>query len=248
VKQYGFPVVVKPDNGVGAAGTFKLKTQAELEDFLSQRPDTFYFMETFVKGEIVTYDGLTDQEGNIVFDSSMVFSLGIMETVNDNLDMTYYIPRVLPPAVTAAGEKAVKAFGLRERFFHMEFFLTDRQEIYALEMNVRPPGGMTVDMFNYANDIDIFSQYAQVVTDNAFTARVDRPYNCFYLGRKDCFRYARSPEAVAEKYPEQVVCHSPIDSIFSAAIGNYGFIVRTPDMALATEILEYAMAKAPAEE
>lgn len=243
VAKHGYPVVAKPDNGVGAAGTFKLCCQSDLDAFLAADIDTEYFMETFVKGQIVTYDGLTDQDGNIVFHSSMIFSGGIMEAVNENLDMSYYIPRVLPERIVQAGERSVKAFGLKERFFHVEFFLTDADEVYALEINIRPPGGLTVDMFNYANDMDIFQQYANVVTENRFTAEVTRPYNCFYLGRKDSYTYKVTPEEVAMKFGDKIVYHSPIASIFSAAIGNYGFVARTASLEEGFGIIDYAMEK-----
>jgi hypothetical protein len=36
-----------------------------------------YLVEEFVSGEPVTYDGLTDLEGRVVFDASMVFDRGI---------------------------------------------------------------------------------------------------------------------------------------------------------------------------
>jgi hypothetical protein len=35
----------------------------------------------------------------------------------------------------------------------------------ALEVNMRPPGGFTTDMFNYACDIDIYRIWAQVMVE-----------------------------------------------------------------------------------
>ena len=52
-------------------------------------------------------------------------------------------------------------------------------KVVALEVNVRPPGGLTVDMFNYANDIDIYRQYGKVVAHKTFDAHISREYNCF---------------------------------------------------------------------
>lgn len=248
IAEHGFPVVVKPDCGVGAAGTFKLNSQEDLDNFLTMERDVEYFMESYVKGEIITYDGLTDRDGKIVFHSSMVFSGGIMEAVNNNLDLTYYIPRKLPEKIVKAGESSVKAFGLKERFFHVEFFLTEEKEVYALEINIRPPGGWTVDMFNYANEMDIFHQYANVITENRFTAEITRPYNCFYLGRKDSYVYTATPEEVAQRFGDRIVYHSPIESIFSAAIGNYGIVARTRSLEEGFEILKYAMEKQRNEE
>jgi biotin carboxylase len=242
-RKHGFPVVVKPDNGVGASGTYKMNCVDELNAFLSKGLDTVYFIEAFVTGKIITFDGLTDQDGNIVFSSSLVYGQGIMETVNENMDIHYYIPRELPAQIVEAGEKSVMAFGLKERFFHLEYFLTADNEVYALEINVRPPGGLTVDMFNFANDINIFDEYANVVTENRFSAEVKRPYNCFYVGRKTAYNYLRSPEEVYHQFPEQIIYHNTIASIFSAAIGNYGFLVRTPDLQEGFEIAQIILEK-----
>ena len=76
-----------------------------------------------------------------------------------------------------AGRRTARAFDVRGRFFHFEFFRADRDGgIVALEVNLRPPGGLTTDMFNYANDIDIYREWARVVAHNRFTAAWSRPY------------------------------------------------------------------------
>ena len=55
------------------------------------------------------------------------------------------------------------AFGLRERPFHFEMFRTRDRGLVPLEVNMRPPGGLTVDMFNYANDFDFEGIFARQV-------------------------------------------------------------------------------------
>ena len=50
-----------------------------------------------------------------------------METVNEALDVYYYSLREIPRDLEEAGRRTLKAFGVRERFFHFEFFRT-RQE------------------------------------------------------------------------------------------------------------------------
>ena len=64
-----YPLIAKPDNGVGAAATFKLETKEDVEHFKSEwNQETVYFFEKFVQsGEICTFDGLVDKDGNIVF-------------------------------------------------------------------------------------------------------------------------------------------------------------------------------------
>ena len=47
----GYPIVAKPDNGVGASHTFKIKDDEEMERFFELKwPDTPYIMEEFVNG------------------------------------------------------------------------------------------------------------------------------------------------------------------------------------------------------
>ena len=45
IKEVGYPVVVKPDNGVGAAKTYKISNQEELEAFYLEEHPTQYIME-----------------------------------------------------------------------------------------------------------------------------------------------------------------------------------------------------------
>ena len=68
--EYGFPVCIKPDSGVGAADTHKIRSEEELGHFFHvKNPYESYILEEFIDGKIVTYDGLTDAAGNILFDA-----------------------------------------------------------------------------------------------------------------------------------------------------------------------------------
>lgn len=88
----------------------------------------------------MTVLGLADSEGEPVFVNSPVYSAGIMETVLQDDHIYYFTLRDIPPDLAAVGRRVLDAFGVRERFFHFEFFrLQDSGEIYALEVNMRPP-------------------------------------------------------------------------------------------------------------
>ena len=235
--------MVKPDSGVGAVDTFKLNTRQELLGFFESKLDLDYIMEEYVEGKIYTYDGLTDKEGNIVFSSSMVYKGGIMETVNEGLDMYYHIPKKLPEDIVEAGRKTAAAFELKERFFHFEYFKLNNGRIVALEVNVRPPGGLTLDMFNYANDINIYRAYAELIAQGSFNQNISRKYNCFYLGRKNFINYKHSIEDITNKYGDYIVLQEAISPILAPAIGDYGIILRTEDLEQGKEAVQYAMEK-----
>jgi hypothetical protein len=92
-------------------------------------------------------------------------------------------------------------------------------------------------MFNYANNIDIYHEWANVVVNNRFEARYAWPYHCGYIGRKLSKSYVRSHHEVLAAFGEQIIHHEPISGVFSAALGDYGYLVRSPDL---TEILSIA--------
>lgn len=227
----GYPAVLKPDRGVGAASTYRVNDRQELEQVFAKKLPVNYIMEEFIQGVIHSYDGLTDREGTIVFATSHVFSQGIMETVNEDRDIFYFSQRDIPADLEAAGQAAVAAFGIREKFFHLEFFRTEPdQRLVAIEVNMRPPGGLTMDMFNYANDIDLYREWANIVVNNQFSASYDRPYHCAYIGRKSRKNYAHDHRQIMGAYGAMIVHHEPINSVFSAALGDFGYLARAADL------------------
>ena len=226
----GYPLVMKPDQGVGASGAWKICCREDLDRFFSRKPPVDMFMEEFISGSIVTFDGLTDGKGNIVFCSSLRYSDGMMEMVNNRLDVFLYTLRELPSDLEDAGRRIVTSFGLKERFFHVEFFRTwEGQRLIALEINVRPPGGMILDMYNFASDMDLYREWAAITTGTEYALPpIERKYHCAFLARRDGKNYVHGHEEVLRAYSHLLVYHDRIPEIFSAAMGDYCYILRSP--------------------
>jgi biotin carboxylase len=237
IAETGYPVVAKPDIGVGAAKTYKIANQTELDSFFAEKPPVDYFMEEFVQGEIVSFDGLVDSKGDLIFSTAHSYSTGVMEAVNQNLDIYYYSYREIPPDLEKAGRSTVDAFKIRGRFFHFEYFRTADDRLVALEVNMRPPGVLTTDMFNYANDIDIYAAWAEMMVHGTAEIPAARPYHVIYVGRKSTREYKLSHNAVLESCRGVLSHHQPIEGVFAAAIGNYGYILRSADL---DELIELA--------
>jgi len=232
IKQVGYPVVGKPDIGVGAANTYKLHNDDELRYFLETRPDVPFIMEEFIEGDIESFDGLTDQCGNLVFFTGHAYSSGVMEVVNDDTHVSYYSWREVPKDLEEAGRKIIKAFRLKARFFHFEFFRHHtNKNLIALEVNMRPPGGFTTDMFNYACDFNIYDEWANVLVNNKITTPFSRKYHVCYVGRKFKYNYVLSHDDVMSKYGNMIVHHDYISGALAPALGNYGFIIRHKEFA-----------------
>ena len=237
--QIGYPVVAKPDAGVGALDTFRLDTDAGLVRFFQRKPPVDYIIEAFVKGQIYSFDGLCDATGNPIFSTSHVFSQGIMETVNEARHLAYYSLRDIPAALEAAGRRCLEAFQVRERFFHIEFFKTGPDAFTALEVNMRPPGGFTTDMFNYACDIDIYQIWAEVLAQQRRELSFQRKYHCCYASRKNDIAYAHSHEAILSRYGNQICQVDRVPGVFASALGDVGYIFRTAALEQLQEIIGF---------
>ena len=249
IEQVGYPVVVKPDNGVGAAATYKIKNEEELKAFYSVEQPTQYIMEEFINGVIISYDGMANMNKEVIFETSHVFPNPIMDVVNDGSSMYYYSLRELPEDLKAAGRACVKTFYTAARCFHMEFFrmLEDKEglgkkgDIIGLEVNHRTPGGYTPDMMNYANDIDIYQIYADMVTKGYSEYSKERPYHCIYCGRRDGLNYKHTHEEIINRYGFDLVMCERMPDILAGAMGNMIYMSRFTTMDEVNAFVDYVL-------
>ena len=249
IEKVGYPVVVKPDNGVGAAKTYKISNQDELEKFYQEEHVTQYIMEEFVNGLIISYDGIANLDEDIIFETSHVFPNPIMDVVNDQSSMYYYSLREIPYDLKQAGHACVIAFYTAGRCFHMEFFklLEDKEglgkkgDIIGLEVNLRTPGGYTPDMMNFANDIDVYQIYADMVTKGYSEYDHHRPYHCVYCGRRDGITYTHSHEDIISQYHFDLVMCERMPDILSGAMGNFTYTARFENMEQVDAFVQYVL-------
>ena len=228
-KQVGYPVVVKPDRGVGAAATWKLRDEEDLHRFFSDLPEVPYIMEEFVKGEVTTFDGVCDSSSRVLFAASHTTVNSIMDMVNEGVPVYYYVSKTVPEDVRDAGERTLKAFQVKSRFFHLEFFrLTEDREglgkkgdIVGLEVNMRPAGGFTPDMLNFSQSADDYQIWADMI---AFDDRIHEypgpHYYCVYCGRRDGTGYTLTAEELADRYPDAIRKLTRMPDALAGTMGN----------------------------
>jgi len=231
VAEVGYPIVIKPDQGSGASNTVKINDDADLDTFeTTKRPGVSYVAEEFIDGIVLTYDGLVDRDGRIVFAASHRFEQSIMEVVNTNSHLNYYCLPFIDPAVEQAGRAAVKAFGIREKFFHIEFFETrSDKRIVALEINMRPPGAWMTDAINYSYDMDVYREWAGMVVNNKVGGPFAGRYYTGYASRKNHIRYVNDHRAILAAHGDRIVHFAPIEDVFSRAMGNAAYQFRSED-------------------
>ncbi|MFO7708806.1 MAG: ATP-grasp domain-containing protein [Desulfobacterales bacterium] len=235
----GYPLIAKPDIGVGALNTFRIDSEADLDTFFSAKPPVDYLMEEFITGTIHSFDGLADAAGSPLFLTGHVFSQGIMETVNEERHIHYTSMREIPAELERIGRRCLESFDVKERFFHIEFFRTASGGYVALEVNIRPPGGYTTDMFNYAADIDIYRAWAELVVHGRADLDYRRAYHCCYASRKHNTPYAHSHEEIMDRYGHLFLQVESVPGVFSSALGDIGYIFRSPDPEQIMEVVRF---------
>lgn len=249
----GYPIIAKPECGVGAAHTYKITKDAELEEFFATRPDVAYVMEEFIEGDIVSYDVITDNRCEPLFESMTCWPPSIADIVNNKLDLDYYTAATVPEALRTLGRATVKAFDVKSRFVHLEFFclrknkkgLGKKGDFVGLEVNMRPAGGYTPDMMNWAHATDVYQIWADMV---AFNERrvpdLNMDHCCVYASRRDCYQYKHSWNEVMEKYRDKIVMAERLPALWYDAMGNYMFTAHADDDAAAEEFIAFVEERA----
>ena len=248
IGQVGYPVIVKPDTGVGATDTYKLENDADLARFFEEKPDAPYVMEDFITGDICSYDAILDNEGNPLLESMTVWPPSVMDIVIRQLDLSYYTVDHAPEALKQVGRATVKAFGVRSRFVHLEFFrltqpkqgLGEVGDFVGLEVNMRPAGGYTPDMIDFAHSTDVYQIWADMVTDNVRKIPDSGEHcYCVYASRRDCHRYAHSHEEILERYGEDIVMCERMPEMMVPQMGNQMYTAKRPDYEATMEFIRF---------
>ena len=237
IKKVGYPVVVKPDNGVGAAATYKLKSDEDLVNFMESKPEGVpYIMEEFVNAEVNSYDAIIDSNGEPIFETGNVTPMSVMDIVNNNDNSIYYIVKELPEDTRAAGRATVKSFGVKSRFVHFEFFrlledyehLGKKGEIIALEVNMRPCGGFTPDMINFAHSTNVYKIWADMIAFDHSEKEVGEHNFCALAGRRDGKNFKLDHAAPMAQHGSQTKMVDRIPDALSGAMGNQMYVANFP--------------------
>lgn len=244
----GYPLFVKPDIGVGASDSYKLEDEAALCHFFEKDNCADYVIEEFVTGDICTYDAIFNSKGEPLVESMCVCPPSIADIVNDNLDSIYHVEQEINENLRFWGRQTVKAFDVRSRMVHLEFFRLDRPrkglgntgDFVALEVNMRPGGGFTPDMINFAHSIDIYEIWAEMVAyDERRLPDPHDDYFCAFVGRRNNVEYHHSHDDILARYSGALQMWEQIPAIMAGAMGDQSYIARFRSREEMQEFFDY---------
>ena len=248
IAQVGYPVIVKPDVGVGANDTFKLENNEHLENFFAKLPKVPYVMEEFITGDICSYDAILNDRSEPLFESMTVFPTPIMDIVLKHLDLSYYTADYAPEKLCKIGRATAKAFGIKSRFVHLEFFrltkakagLGEVGDFVGLEVNMRPAGGYTPDMMDFSHSTDVYQIWANMVTSNKRgLADNGEHFYCVYASRRDNYNYVHTHEEVLTRYGGRIVMCERMPEMMVPQMGNQMYTVKLANFAETEEFIQF---------
>lgn len=181
-REIGYPVVIKPVSGAGTADTWRVDDEAQaIAKLTTMQHVPEVSVEEFISGQEFTYD-VVAIDGKPVFESVTQYHPPPLQgrtlewispaqiTLRDP-----YIPAL--EVGIALGRRVLEVLGMGTGFAHMEWFKTDKGEAVFGEIACRSGGGKLMDAINYANDIDIYREWARAVCWHSFDAVPQRRYH-----------------------------------------------------------------------
>lgn len=235
-EKYGYPLFAKPDIGVGAASNYKISNLKELEDFYIEKPaNVQYICEVFVDSDrIETFDGIADSNSDAVIVDSMVCPPSIFEVKEKNQDMFYYVKDSVDPKLEPMARKVIKAMGLKNRFFHTEYFVASKDhkgwckkgDFIGIEVNIRTPGGYTPDLLNFALSNNLYKIFANVICFGGSEIENNEKYFSACASRRYKHSYFYNDEDIFRTYGNNICFHGDYPLILSDIMGDKFYMAK----------------------
>ncbi|OPJ62409.1 D-alanine--D-alanine ligase [Clostridium oryzae] len=145
LKKFGYPLVVKPNNGGSSIGIFLVKDEKELKAALEEsfKYDKNVLIEEYIKGQEITCSMLDGEILPTIFinPSEEFFDYQSKYYDNGTKEVVGELPKHLDDKLKVIAKKCWKLFNL-EVYSRIDFLIKD-DEFYALEVNTLP--GMTAN-------------------------------------------------------------------------------------------------------
>lgn len=190
VAEVGFPVCVKPVDGVATQSTFRVEDDESLSGVLAasqpsaERP---LQIEEWVTGLEHSFETVSI-EGKPVWHSLTRYLPTPLDAMrNPWVQYQVILPREVDDAkydiIREAGRSALKALGMETGLSHMEWFRREDGTIALGEVAARPPGVGIMPLINRAHDIDFFTGWCRLMIHGVFDPPPERKYaaGCAFL-------------------------------------------------------------------
>ena len=176
-KRVGYPLILKPRDAAGAAGTHKVTSDAELENAIREtRVDRGapLAVEEFIEGHEGFYDTLSI-EGSVQHDFISHYYPNVLEAmrtrwISPQIAITNRMSSPDYAELKEMGRRVIDALGIGTSATHMEWFFGPKGLKFS-EIGCRPPGVRVWDLYGAGNDFDLYREWAPALVHG----RIERP-------------------------------------------------------------------------
>ncbi len=181
-EKIGYPLIVKPRAGAGAAGTTRVDDREQLDAALDEAhvpQGASVAIEEFVEGHEGFWDTLS-VNGEVVHEFISHYYPGVLEAmrtrwISPQIVTTNRVEEDTYDEVREMGRKVLAALEIETSPTHMEWFFGPKGLRFS-EIGCRPPGVRVWDIYGASNGLDLYREWAQLLCHGHTEARASRQY------------------------------------------------------------------------
>jgi hypothetical protein len=181
-RRVGYPLIVKPRDGAGAAGTSRVDDEEGLVKALDASHvgrGASVAIEEFNEGHEAFWDTLS-VDGQVVHEFVSHYYPGVLEAmrtrwISPQIVTTNRVDQGGYEEVKALGRRVLQALGIGTSATHMEWFFGPKGLRFS-EIGCRPPGVLVWDIYGAANGMDLYREWAQLLVHGRTSTRASRQY------------------------------------------------------------------------
>ena len=244
-REVGYPLILKPPAGAGASGTWKVRDGDELERVIWEcglADGAEVAIEEFIEGHEGYLDTLTIG-GEVVHEFITHYYPNVLTAMRERWISPQMITtnRIDAPGYREVRQMArdvIRILDIGTSATHMEWFVGPRGLKFS-EIGCRPPGVGQWDVYNTANDFDLYLEWASALTHGRPQQAPSRRFAAGMIAlRPSCDGYITGYsglEAIQRRYGECIVAaHLPpagsaTQPVEGGYMANAWMRVRHPD-------------------
>lgn len=181
-EEVGYPLILKPADAAGAAGTFRADDAESLERAIvgsGLADGARCALEEFVEGHEGFYDTLTIG-GEVVHEYASHYFPNVLEAmrtrwISPQIVVTNRIDDPSYDEVKAMGRRVIEALEIGTSATHMEWFFGPKGLRFS-EIGCRPPGVRVWDLYGAANELDPYVEWARAIVHGGTDTRPSRRF------------------------------------------------------------------------
>jgi carbamoylphosphate synthase large subunit len=241
----GYPLILKPRSGAGAAGTRRVDDARELEQgahAFGLGRGASIAIEEFIEG----HEGFLDTiaiGGGVAHEFVSHYYPNVLEAmrarwISPQIVATNRIDASGYDEVKALARRVIQALGIGTSATHMEWFFGPKGLKFS-EIGCRPPGVGQWDVYNAANEFDLYREWANAIVHGRTAQHPSRRYACGMIAlrpdRDGRIKGYDGVDRIAREFAEWIVAAhfpepgTPTQPVEAGYMANAWLRVRHPD-------------------